>query len=76
MSKAGRKHVESQLQTCLKPSDDRMYVTYKSDLFFCKMENEDKIVILLPRNIFVVHRRIEICVPQRRFVVDTVYDIF
>ena len=72
--------LQSQLQTHLKPSDDRMCVTvtYKCDLFFCRMEDEDEIhvVVLLPRNIFVVLRRIEICVPQRRFIVDTIYDIF
>jgi len=36
LSKAYRKQVESQLQTCLEPSDDRTCVTYICDLFFAK----------------------------------------
>ena len=41
---ARRKHVESQLQTCLKPSDDRTCVTYIRPVFR-KMDDEDEIVV-------------------------------
>jgi len=45
-SQAGRKHVESQLQTCLKPSDDstsRLMQQVRDQVFDKKVESVSKV---------------------------------